>query len=326
MQIFSHNQQQIINSDLLRIYSNSRNNLESDIEIISIVCDYLFKAQGKRIRPMLMLIVSKCFALKRKKLTDNLATIIELIHTATLLHDDVVDESKMRRSMQSINSKFGNSIAVLVGDFIYSKSFQIMATLNSNNIVRILSNCTNKIAEGEVLQSFFANNINITIDDYLLLIDSKTAQLFETACHLALIDSKYETRIINSVKRFGKHLGIAFQITDDILDYEGVTKQTGKQNGIDFLKGYYTLPLIFALSNSKKSEKKQITKFLVDDNPKKDFKIIQNFVINNRGLHYSKDIAKHHIHLAKKELAKFPNNHWKNSLVSICDNMLNRKS
>ena len=139
MQFFSQNQQQIINTDLLRIYKNSRKNLESNIEIISIVCDYLFKAQGKRIRPMLMLIISKCFALKRKRLTDNLATIIELIHTATLLHDDFVDESKMRRSMQSINSKFGNSIAVLVGDFIYSKSFQIMATLNSNNIVRILA-------------------------------------------------------------------------------------------------------------------------------------------------------------------------------------------
>ena len=326
MQFFSHNQQQIINTDLLRIYKNSRKNLESDIEIISIVCDYLFKTQGKRIRPMLMLIISKCFALKRKRLTDNLATIIELIHTATLLHDDVVDESKMRRSMQSINSKFGNSIAVLVGDFIYSKSFQIMATLNSNNIVKILANCTNKIAEGEVLQSFFANNINITIDDYLVLIDSKTAQLFETSCHLALIDSKYETKIINSVKRFGKHLGMAFQITDDILDYEGVMKQTGKQNGIDFLKGYYTLPLIFALSNSTKSEKKQITKFLDNDSTKKDFKTIQNFVITNSGLHLAKDMAKHHIHLAKNELTKFPNNHWKKSLISICDNMLTRKS
>jgi len=326
MQFFSHNQQQIIDTDLLRIYKNSRKNLESDIEIISIVCEYLFKAQGKRIRPMLMLIISKCFALKRKRLTDNLATIIELIHTATLLHDDVVDESKMRRSMRSINNKFGNSIAVLVGDFIYSKSFQIMATLNSNNIVRILANCTNKIAEGEVLQSFFANNINITIDDYLVLIDSKTAQLFETSCHLALIDSKYETKIINSVKRFGQHLGMAFQITDDILDYEGVMKQTGKKNGIDFLKGYYTLPLIFALSNSTKSEKKQITKFLVDDSPKKDFKTIQNFVVTNSGLHFAKDMAKYHINLAKKELTKFPNNHWKNSLISICDNMLNRKS
>ena len=326
MQFFSHNQQQIIDKDLLRIYKNSRKNLESDIEIISIVCEYLFKAQGKRIRPMLMLIISKCFALKRKRLTDNLATIIELIHTATLLHDDVVDESKMRRSMRSINNKFGNSIAVLVGDFIYSKSFQIMATLNSNNIVRILANCTNKIAEGEVLQSFFANNINITIDDYLVLIDSKTAQLFETSCHLALIDSEYETKIINSVKRFGKHLGMAFQITDDILDYEGVMIQTGKKNGIDFLNGYYTLPLIFALSNSKKSEKKQITKFLVDDSPKKDFKTIQDFVIANNGLHLAKDMAKYHIHLAKKELTKFPNNHWKNSLISICDNMLNRKS
>ena len=326
MQFFSHNQQKIINKDLLRIYKNSRKNLESDIEIISTVCDYLFKAQGKRIRPMLMLIVSKCFALNRKKLTDNLATIIELIHTATLLHDDVVDESKMRRSMQSINSKFGNSIAVLVGDFIYSKSFQIMATLNSNNIVSILSDCTNKIAEGEVLQSFFANNINITIDDYLVLIESKTAQLFETSCHLALIDSKYENKIINSVKRFGKHLGMAFQITDDILDYEGVTKKTGKKNGIDFLKGYYTLPLIYALSNSSRSEKKQIIKFLVDDNLKKDFKIIQNFVISNGGLHTAKDTATSYIHLAKKELAKFPNNHWKNSLISICDSMLDRKS
>ena len=201
-----------------------------------------------------------------------------------------------------------------------------MATLNSNNIVRILSNCTNRIAEGEVLQSFFANNINITIDDYLLLIESKTAQLFETSCHLALIDSKYETKIINSVKRFGKNLGMAFQITDDILDYEGVTKKTGKKNGIDFLKGYYTLPLIYALSNSSKFEKKQIIKFLVDDNPQKDFKIIQNFVTTNSGLHKARDMAKQYIHLAKKELTKFPNNHWKNSLIRICDSMLDRKS
>ena len=232
--------------DLASVDRALRQSLDSDVALIREVADYIIAGGGKRLRPALLVLSARaCGYPGGDQYT--LAAVVEMIHTATLLHDDVVDESQLRRGHATANARFGNSASVLVGDFLYSRAFQLMVSLGSVRILEILSNATNVIAEGEVLQLINAGNPDIDEASYLGVIQRKTAKLFEAAAQLGAVladcGPDYEARLA----RYGMHLGTAFQLVDDILDYSGDINAIGKNLGDDLAEGKMTLPLIRAI-------------------------------------------------------------------------------
>lgn len=239
--------------DLASVDRALRQSLDSDVALIREVADYIIAGGGKRLRPALLVLSARaCGYPGGDQYT--LAAVVEMIHTATLLHDDVVDESQLRRGHATANARFGNSASVLVGDFLYSRAFQLMVSLGSVRILEILSNATNVIAEGEVLQLINAGNPDIDEASYLGVIQRKTAKLFEAAAQLGAVladcGPDYEARLA----RYGMHLGTAFQLVDDILDYSGDINAIGKNLGDDLAEGKMTLPLIRAIEVGTQDE------------------------------------------------------------------------
>ncbi len=233
-------------ADLASVDRALRQSLDSDVALIREVADYIIAGGGKRLRPALLVLSARACGYPGSD-QYTLAAVVEMIHTATLLHDDVVDESQLRRGHATANARFGNSASVLVGDFLYSRAFQLMVSLGSVRILEILSNATNVIAEGEVLQLINAGNPDIDEASYLGVIQRKTAKLFEAAAQLGAVladcGPDYEARLA----RYGMHLGTAFQLVDDILDYSGDINAIGKNLGDDLAEGKMTLPLIRAI-------------------------------------------------------------------------------
>ena len=234
------------------------NRLDSNVDLINQMSHYIISSGGKRIRPLLLLLCARA--------TDydgdyhySMAVVIELIHTATLLHDDVVDQSTTRRGQETANELWGNAPSVLVGDFLYSRAFEIMVEPNSMEIMKILSKATNQISEGEVLQLLNIKNANVTQKEYYRVIERKTACLFKAACQIAGILSNSNQKVIEAMGKFGMHLGNAFQIIDDTLDYESDSNIIGKEVGDDLSEGKVTLPMIYALEKTTKSDNKILT-------------------------------------------------------------------
>ena len=224
--------------------------LGSDVPLVSQVCEYIISAGGKRLRPALLLLLSNALGYTHPH-RYTLAAVVEFIHTATLLHDDVVDESTLRRGRDTANQLFGNAASVLVGDFLYSRAFQMMVEVGQMRVMEILAEATNTIAEGEVLQLMNMHDANLNEDDYLRVIRSKTAKLFEASARLAPVLARSGTDIENTCARYGQALGTAFQVIDDILDYEGDAAVLGKNLGDDLREGKVTLPIIFALQRTE---------------------------------------------------------------------------
>ena len=229
--------------------------LNSNVDLINQMSHYIIASGGKRLRPLLLLLSARATNYKGKD-HYKMAVVIELIHTATLLHDDVVDESTTRRGQEAANELWGNAPSVLVGDFLYSRAFEIMVEPNSMGIMRILSKTTNQIAEGEVLQLLNIRNTNVSQTEYFNVIQQKTACLFEAACKIGALLSDSSKKTINSVGDFGLHLGNAFQIIDDTLDYESDSQTIGKEVGDDLSEGKITLPIIYALEKTSGAENK----------------------------------------------------------------------
>jgi octaprenyl-diphosphate synthase len=238
----------LIASDMTRLNDTLRAELRSDVELINQIADYLIGAGGKRLRPMLVFLCAKALGANDadQARTASLAAIVELIHTATLLHDDVVDESEQRRNRKTANALWGNAASVLVGDFLYSRSFQMMVRLQSMDVMQILANATNAIAEGEVLQLIHKGQGVISRADYEQVIERKTAVLFEAACRLGALCKHADSQTQATFAEFGMRLGFAFQIADDLLDYTGDASVIGKNLGDDLAEGKSTLPIIFA--------------------------------------------------------------------------------
>jgi octaprenyl-diphosphate synthase len=231
--------------------------LESEVPLVGQVSRYIISAGGKRLRPTLLLLV--CGALGYTGAQRyNLAAVVEFIHTATLLHDDVVDDSEMRRGLATANESFGNPASVLVGDFLYSRAFQMMVDAGDMRIMAILSDATNVIAEGEVMQLMNMHNPSLGEDDYLRVIRSKTAKLFEASARLGAILAKANSSVENACAQYGQALGTAFQVIDDVLDYEGDPAVMGKNVGDDLREGKATLPLIIAMQRGTNDQKKMI--------------------------------------------------------------------
>lgn len=236
----------LLATEMQAVDSLIRNRLHSTVPLVDQVAEYIISAGGKRLRPQVVLLSSLALGY-RGELHRELAAVIEFIHTATLLHDDVVDESELRRGRKTANAMFGNAASVLVGDFLYSRAFQMMAACNSMRVMQALADATNVIAEGEVLQLMNIGNTDIDETGYLKVIRYKTAKLFEAASRLGAIlcDAPQETEI--HLAQYGLHLGAAFQIIDDILDYNGNIDETGKNVGDDLAEGKATLPLIHVM-------------------------------------------------------------------------------
>ncbi|MBQ4832897.1 octaprenyl diphosphate synthase [Pseudoalteromonas sp. MMG010] len=249
--------QALIESDMNDVNQLIHAQMQSDVALVNQLGLYIVNSGGKRVRPMLAILAAKALGYQGKDHI-TLATIVEFIHTATLLHDDVVDESNLRRGTPTANAEFGNAASVLVGDFIYTRSFQLMVGLGKMQIMQVLADATNVIAEGEVLQLMNCNDPDTTEASYMQVIYSKTAKLFEAATGLAAIVTEKDETILNALNLYGMHLGTAFQLVDDVLDYSADASQLGKNIGDDLAEGKPTLPLIYAMQQGNEQQVKLI--------------------------------------------------------------------
>ena len=298
--------------------------LDSNVDLISQMSQYIINSGGKRIRPLLLLICAKATEYDGDY-HYSMAVVIELIHTATLLHDDVVDQSATRRGQETANELWGNAPSVLVGDFLYSRAFEIMVEPNSMEIMRILSKATNQISEGEVLQLLNIKNAIVTQAEYFKVIERKTACLFKVACQIAGILSSADQKVINAMGSFGMHLGNAFQIIDDTLDYESDSNIIGKEIGDDLSEGKVTLPMIYALEKTKKAENK-ILKDAIKNADASHIDQIVEILLNVDAFQYSRDIAKIESNRALESIDYLPDSKYKTALKLLCELSLERNS
>jgi octaprenyl-diphosphate synthase len=241
-------------ADMREVDGVIRHRLASDVVMINQIAHYIISAGGKRIRPMLVLLFSSALGFAGRERYE-LAATVEFIHTATLLHDDVVDESALRRGRQTANALFGNAASVLVGDFVYSRAFQMMVSVNRMRVLEVLADATNVIAEGEVLQLMNMHDPDLSVDDYLRVIRFKTAKLFEASARIGAVLAEAGPDVEESCAAYGRSLGTAFQLIDDLLDYEGATEQLGKNVGDDLREGKPTLPLLLAMERGTQAER-----------------------------------------------------------------------
>ena len=254
-----------------------------------------------------------------------MAVVIELIHTATLLHDDVVDESTTRRGQNTANELWGNAPSVLVGDFLYSRAFEIMVEPNSMEIMRVLSKATNQISEGEVLQLLNIRNAKVSRSDYFGVIEQKTACLFKAACQIAGILSESSEELITSLGSFGMHLGNAFQIIDDTLDYESDSSIIGKEIGDDLSEGKVTLPMIYALEQTTGKENKILTNAITEADASNIDNIV-DILVNVKAFEFSRNVAKDESIKALNSLKVIPESNYRSALKLLCELSLERQS
>ncbi|HZP89064.1 MAG TPA: polyprenyl synthetase family protein [Burkholderiales bacterium] len=266
-----------------------RASLDSDVSLVRQVADYIISAGGKRMRPALLILAAKACGYRGTH-HYTLAAVIEMIHTATLLHDDVVDESSLRRGSATANAMFGNAASVLVGDFLYSRAFQLMVGVGSMRVLAVLSDTTNTIAAGEVLQLMHSGDPDLTEAAYLEVIERKTAKLFEAATRLGAIIGEASREREDALARYGAHLGTAFQLVDDALDYSGELGEIGKSLGDDLAEGKMTLPLIRALEVGTPGDA-AIVRNAIERGHLADFKAVMDVLARTRALDYTRERA-----------------------------------
>jgi len=318
-----------ISSDMNALNEVIRESLRSEVALINQISSYIVEAGGKRIRPALLLLTAQSIA-NGKELNHQLgmATVVEFIHTATLLHDDVVDESKLRRGRATANAAFGNAASVLVGDFLYSRAFQMMVAPNQLKIMEILAEATNTIAEGEVLQLMNMHDSDVNETRYMQVIHFKTGKLFEASCALGALLAKASEEQYQAAQAYGRHIGTAFQLVDDILDYTASAEQMGKNAGDDLREGKPTLPLIYLLDQGT-LEQKKLVKNAIDqahELPDDLFMQVYKAIIDSKAIAYTEAAAEREAQLAKNALACFPKNAATQSLIDLCDYSLKRST
>lgn len=296
--------------------------LHSKASLINDLGRYIIQAGGKRLRPLVVLLSAKAIGYNGNDHIP-LAAIIELIHTATLLHDDVVDNSELRRGKETANHVWGNEAAVLVGDFIYSKAFQIMVGVAQPKIMQVLADTTNTMAEGEALQLLDRHNPTSTEGAYLNIIQSKTGKLFEAAALMGAILCKSKPPIEEAMARYGMHLGTAFQLVDDILDYSANPEQSGKQLGNDLKQGKITLPLIHALEIGNPSQNRLIQQVIREGNDKR-WDDILTIIEECGGIKYTNDFARSEVERAQKALSILPPTAYREGAIALADFALER--
>jgi len=289
--------------------------LHSDVVLVNQVAHYIINSGGKRLRPMLVLLSAGLFGKIRAE-HHQLAAVIEFIHTATLLHDDVVDESSKRRGQNTANALFGNAASVLVGDFVYSRAFQMMVAVKNMRVMEVLSNATNVIAEGEVLQLLNVHNAEITDEAYLQVIQYKTAKLFEAATQLWAILCSASASDEEALSKYGMHVGTAFQLIDDVLDLSGNANEIGKNLGDDLNEGKPTLPLLYAMQHGTSAEA-EIIKRAIEHGGLDDLSIILNVVERTGALTHVRKVAATESELACASIAHFIDSPYKQAMLSL---------
>ncbi len=299
-----------------------RQSLHSEVVLINQVADYIINSGGKRLRPALVLLSAGVFG-KVNTHHHTLAAVVEFIHTATLLHDDVVDESSLRRGRATANTLFGNAASILVGDFVYSRAFQMMVDVQNMRVMEILSEATNIIAEGEVLQLLNINDADISDEDYLRVIHYKTAKLFEAATRLGAVicDAPPETEA--ALAEYGMRIGTAFQLIDDVLDLSGESEQIGKNLGDDIAEGKPTLPLLYAMRHGNAQQKNLIRK-AIEQGGLNDISEVIQAVKETGALDYVRSIAETEAKLACQAIEKLPKNQHYQSLIDLAHFAVNR--
>ena len=312
----------LIEDELKELELSLNDSISSDIQLATEVSNYLVGSGGKRIRPALCILVAKALDYSGKDLI-RLASSIELLHTATLIHDDVVDESLTRRGKESIHAKWDNAHGVLVGDFVYSKAFQLMASFENPEIIRTLADATNRISEGEVLQLTLKNQSILSEKDYFEVIDRKTAELFKVSAITAGILCSAKDTQLSSLSNFAKSLGIAFQIQDDILDYYGEEELTGKKIAKDFEEGKFTLPVIIALKESTEENQNKLLS-LFKKGEREDFPKVLALLNKVNTLGKIEEVFLHYTKECMKELNLIPQNDYKIALEDIVSNLGSR--
>ncbi len=292
----------LVAPDLTEVDRVIRERLASDVALVNQVAEYIIVGGGKRLRPLVVIVAAHACGYRGKRHTEA-AAIIELIHTATLLHDDVVDSSDLRRGRDTANSVWGNEASVLVGDFLYSRAFEMMVSIGAMRIMDIMASATNKIAEGEVLQLMNANDPETTEQRYFDVIYRKTAKLFEAGCGLAGILAEVSATEQEALLRYGKHLGLAFQLVDDALDYSAKAAERGKNLGDDLAEGKPTLPLIHALKHGN-AEQQALIRKAIEHGGIERLADITAAIESTGGLEYTARRARQEADLAKAALVE----------------------
>lgn len=299
--------------------------VESDVALINQLGFYIVNSGGKRIRPLLTVLAARAVGIDNNQ-HHTLAAIIEFIHTATLLHDDVVDESTMRRGRETANAVFGNQASVLVGDFLYTRSFQMMVSLKRMRVMEILSDSTNVIAEGEVLQLMNCNDPNTSEESYMQVIYSKTARLFEAATMLAAVLTDQPADIETAMQDYGKYLGTAFQLVDDIMDYAADSDEMGKNVGDDLAEGKPTLPLLYAMWKGNPEQSSMIKQAIEQGNGMEYLEEVLVAMEQTGSLAYTKKQALLAADKAIDALAPLPQSEYKDALIGLAHLSVERAS
>ena len=294
-----------------------RARLDSGVLLIRQVAEYIVGGGGKRLRPMLLLLSAGAFDYRGPH-RHELAAVVEFIHTATLLHDDVVDESELRRGRATGNALFGNATAVLVGDFVYSRAFQMMVEVDSLRVLRVLADATNMIAEGEVMQLMSCHNPDIEEEGYLEVIRYKTAKLFEAATRLGAILGAAPRAVEDAIADYGTHLGTAFQLIDDVLDYSGDQAVIGKNLGDDLAEGKPTLPLIYAIKHGT-PQQAQLVRRAIEHGGRDELAAVIEVISSTGALDYSREQARRESRAAREALACLPHSRERDYLLQLAD-------
>jgi len=314
----------LMEAELQQVDAIITQRLASQVVLVNQIAGYITGAGGKRVRPLLVLLFSNALGFRGPERFE-LAATVEFIHTATLLHDDVVDESELRRGKKTTNALFGNAASILVGDFVYSRAFQMMVSVNRMRVLQVLSDATNVIAEGEVLQLMNMHDPDVQVSDYLKVIRFKTAKLFEASARLGAVLAEAPPEIEEACANYGRSLGTAFQLIDDLLDYEGITTELGKNVGDDLREGKPTLPLLLAMERGSASEQQLIREAILKGEVARLPEVIE--VVRRTGsIDATRDAAREQIELAQQSLDGLRPSIYRDALIKLCQRSLDRSS
>ncbi|WP_159655533.1 octaprenyl diphosphate synthase [Vibrio atypicus] len=311
--------------DMAKVNETIHAQLNSDVSLINQLGFYIISGGGKRIRPLLAVLSARALGYQGNAHTTS-AAFIEFIHTATLLHDDVVDESDMRRGKATANAAFGNAASVLVGDFIYTRSFQMMTELGSMKILKLMSDAVNIIAEGEVQQLMNCNDPDTTEESYMQVIYSKTARLFEAATQIGAILNDAPAEVELALQNYGKYLGTAFQLIDDVMDYTSDGKEMGKNVGDDLAEGKPTLPLLYAMQNGTEDQTAMIREAIEKANGMEKLDDIMTAMNETGSLEYTRQKAYQEADKAIAELDVLEDSQYKQALITLAHMAVHRSS
>lgn len=313
--MFLENFNQLLAQDMNAVDQVIRDRLHSEVLLVNQVGEYIVNSGGKRLRPALVVLSAHAFSYQGTQ-HHNLAAVVEFIHTATLLHDDVVDESNLRRGHETANALFGNAASVLVGDFLYSRAFQMMVEVGQMRVMQTLADATNVIAEGEVLQLLNCNDADVDADNYMRVIHYKTAKLFEAAMRLGAILGNASSADEAAAATYGMHLGTAFQLIDDVLDYSADEQETGKHLGDDLSEGKPTLPLIYAMQHGT-IEQASVVRSAIEQGDVGKFAEVLQIIHATGALDFTRQQAMREVDLACDAIAGMPDSKYKVSLIEL---------